>query len=302
MRSHHIADGLDIGISLGSTGLGLNLQTSVTKWANIRAGVVWMPKIKTPLNFNISTYSDGLPTGNFSQVADLLYEHTGLTIDDNVKMQGEGSWVNFKFLVDIFPFQNNRHWHFTAGFFAGTSRIGKAYNDYSEKPTLVALNIYNRAYEYFIGLGDDVFDVPFGPGHPSLDPDVVENLQGEFRHYGRLGIRVGDFEDGSPYIMEPAPDGTISAKAFVNHFKPYLGAGYSTDLDKAGRWHFGIDAGCMFWGGAPDIIHYDYTTGRSVNFTKELKNFRGKVDTYMKAVKAFPVYPVVEISFSYTIL
>lgn len=299
-KDHHIADRLDIGVSLSTMGLGLELQTPVTKWVNVRAGIDWMPRFNVPLSFDLNTYSGGVSTGNFNNVAEMVYDLTGIEMDETVHMNGKGSMTNFKFMIDFFPVPENRHWHITAGFFAGTSMIAKAYNTYDEKPTLVGLNIYNRAYEYFTNL-ESVYDVPLGGGN-YMDPEIVRDLQSKFREYGRMGIHIGDFKNGNPYIMDPAPDGTISAKAFVNHFKPYLGAGYSTDLDREKRWHFGVDVGAIFWGGAPKVINHDYNTGQDIDFTKDLVNIKGKVGKYVKTCKAFPVYPLVAIRFSYSIL
>ena len=297
---NHVADRLDLGLSLSSMGIGLEIQTPVTKWVNIRAGVDWMPRFNVPLTFDLNTYSDGSPTGNFHDVAEMVYDMTGIEMDETVNMKGRGTMTNFKFMIDFFPVPENRHWHVTAGFFAGTSMIAKAYNSYEEKPTLVGLNIYNRAYEYFTNL-KDIYDVPLGGGS-YMDPELVEKLQRKFRDYGSMGIHIGDFKDGSPYIMYPAPDGSISAKAFVNHFKPYLGAGFSTDLDNDRKWHLGVDVGAVFWGGAPNIINRDYNTGRDINFTKDLINLRGKVASYVRLCKTFPVYPLLAVRISYTIL
>lgn len=298
-RAHNVADKLEAGVSVSSLGLGLDFSTPVTRWASLRAGVTWTPRMKVPMYFDLNTYADGMPTGNFDNVRDMLYNMTGIEMDERVGMKGSVSMVNFKLMVDVYPFQNNRHWHFTAGFFAGTSEIAKAYNNGDEKTTLAGINIYNRAYEYFTTL-EDIFNVPLGGGVYMDWQDVLE-LQERFRRYGRMGIHVGDFKDGTPYLMEPAPDATISAKAFVNHFKPYLGAGYSTDLDKNGRWHFSAEIGAVFWGGSPKVINYDWKTGREVNFTTDLKNIRGKVGDYMKIVRGLPVYPLLEFRFSYSI-
>lgn len=295
-----VATGLDAGISLGDMGIGLEIKTPVTKWVDLRAGIDWFPQFSLLMNFNLNTYADGVPTGNFQHVAQMVYDNTGIEMDETVYMHGVGSMVNFKLLADIFPVPGNRHWHVTAGFYAGTAQVGRAYNAYDEKPTLVGLNIYNRGYEYFTNL-KDIFNVPLG-NNTYMDPDLVENIQEKFRHYGRMGIRIGDFKDGTPYIMEPAPDGTVTAKAFVNHFKPYIGAGYSTDLDREGKWHFGVDVGMLIWGGAPDVINHDYVSGKDINFTKDLTHIRGKVGDYMKIIKALPVLPVVAIRFSYSIL
>lgn len=298
-RKNGVADHLDVGFSLSTMGLGIEASTPITRWVTMRAGIDWLPKISLPMYFSLSTYSDGLPTGNFNDVSQLLYSLTGIELDDRVKMNGKGSMVNFKLLFDVFPWQQNRHWHVTAGFFAGTSQIAKAVNDRDEMPTLVGLNVYNRAYNYFTNL-QSIFDVPLGGGG-YLDPDIVEDLQEKFNRYGRLGIHIGDFKDGSPYIMEPAPDGSVSAKAFVNHFKPYLGAGYSTNLDPECRWNISVDLGVLFWGGDPKVINHDYTAGKDINFTKDLVNIKGKVGQYMDVVHSLPVYPMLAVKVSYNI-
>lgn len=312
-KKNNVADNLEIGLSLGSTGLGIEASTPVTRWASLRVGLEWMPNIKTSLNFNLGTYSDGMPTGSFNHVAEMLYDMTGIQMDEKVRMNAKGSMVNFKFLVDVFPIPNNNHWHLTAGFFVGTSKIGTAINDINEKPTLVGLNIYNRAYEYFTTL-NSIYDVPLGGG-VYMDPDLVRDLQQRFAQYGRMGVQVGYFnkdvgkdekgnpiyKKGDPYIMEPAPDGTISAKAVVNRFKPYLGAGYSTTFGYGKRWKFSVDLGAIFWGGSPNILNCDYQTGENINFTKDLYNIRGKIGDYMGKIKSFPVYPALSVKISYTL-
>lgn len=292
-KTHHVADNLEVGITLGTTGLGLEVATPVTKWTRVRAGVDWVPRFRVPLSFDINTFSDGLPSNNFSHVQQLVYDMTGLEMDNNVRMKGIPTMLDFKFLVDVFPFQNNRHWHFTAGFYVGGHSVAKAYNMIEEKPTLVALNIYNRAYRYFTNV-TDIFDVPLGGGN-YLDPSLVERLQEKFRQYGEMGIHIGDFKDGTPYIMEPAPDGSVSAKAYVNRFKPYLGFGYSGSLDKTAKWTIGVEAGALFWGGSPDVIDQN-----GVNMTKDLVNVRGKVGDYLRFIKGLPVYPVVNLKISYS--
>lgn len=295
-RDNEVADNLDVALTIGTGGLGLELATPVTRWTRLRAGVEWIPTFKVPMNFDLTTFgTDGMPSDNFSQVQDMVYDMTGLEMDNRVRMITKPHICNFKLLVDVFPFQNNRHWHFTAGFYLGSDYVGKSKNDRSETPTLVGLNIYNRVYNYFTNLTDgEIYDVHLGGGN-YMDPQEVRDLQERLRHYGRLGIHIGDFKNGDPYYMEPNSDGSVSAKAFVNQFKPYLGFGYSGALDNAKRWNVGVEAGAMFWGGAPDIILHD-----GVNMTKDLKNVRGKVGDYLNLVKALPVYPVVNFKISYT--
>lgn len=293
LHDNNIFDNLELGATLGSTGLGLEAATPVTRWTRLRVGIDWVPSFKVPMEFDINTFSDGMPSNNFYHVQELLYNMTGLEIDSEVNMIGQPTMFNFKLLVDVFPFQNNRKWHFTAGFFIGGRSVAKAYNAIEEKPTLVGLNIYNRAYTYFTNV-TDIFDVPLGGGN-YLDPDLVEELQEKFKKYGRMGVHVGDFKDGSPYIMEPATDGTVSARAYVNRFRPYLGFGYSGNLDSTGKWQIGFEAGAMFWGGVPDVINQE-----GINMTKDLKNVKGKVGDYLDVFRALPVFPVIELKISYT--
>lgn len=301
-KDKNVADQLNVGVSLSSMGIGLEAGTRVTRWVDVRAGVDWVPRFSLPMSFSLNTYSNDIPTGNLDKVASMLYDLTGISIDETVHMNGKGSMVNFKFMVDVFPIPNNHHWHITAGFYAGTSMIAKAINAYDEKPTLVGLNIYNRGYDYFTNPDLDIFSVPLGGG-TYMDPAEVERIRERFLEYGKMGIHIGDFKsNGSTYFMQPSPDGTISAKAFVNHFKPYLGLGYSTHLDKAHRWFVGVELGCVFWGGAPKVLNHDYATDTDIDFTTELTNIRGKVGKYMDVVKALPVYPLVAVRFSYNIL
>ncbi len=295
-KDHDVADNLDVAFTIGTGGLGLELATPVTRWARLRAGVEWFPTFKVPMNFDLTTFgTDGLPSDNFSEVQELVYKMTGLEMDNRVKMISKPNLCNFKLLVDVFPFQNNRHWHFTAGFYIGSKVAATTRNDREEMPTLVGLNVYNRLYNYFTGLTDaEIYDVYIG-ADTYMSPEEVRDIQERLRHYGRLGIHVGDYKNGESYYMEPSSDGSVSAKAFVNRFKPYVGFGYSGALDAAKRWNVGVEAGVMFWGGAPDIIAHD-----GVNMTKDLVNVRGKVGDYLKLIKALPVYPVIDFKISYT--
>lgn len=295
-KSNHVADNLDIAFTLGTGGMGLEAATPVTKWTKLRVGFEWIPSFKVPMNFNLTTFtSDGLPSDNFSHVQELVYRYTGLEMDNTVEMIAQPTLCSFKLLVDVFPFQQNRHWHFTAGFYIGGKSAAKVRNAHGEMPTLVGLNIYNRMYDYFTGLSDeDIFDVYIGGGN-FLDPAEIVKMKERLERYGRIGIHVGDYKNGEPYYMEPDSDGTVKAKAFVNRFRPYLGFGYSGAIDAAKRWNVGVEAGAIFWGGAPDVIVHD-----GVNMTKELKNVRGKVGDYLDLVKALPVYPSINFKISYT--
>lgn len=292
-RTNHVFDNLDAAVTIGTGGFGFELATPVTKWTRVRAGVEWIPSFHLPLSFDISSFNNDGVSNDISHIQEMVYDMTGLEMDEEVKMTAQPKMLNFKFLVDVFPFQENRHWHFTAGFYVGSSVAGRAENKRSQMTTLVALNLYNRAYDYFMNV-EDIYDVPLGGGN-YLDPDQVLELQEKFKEYGRVGIHIGDFKDGKPYMMEPSKDGYVRAKAKTNIFKPYLGFGYSGALDDMKKWNVGVEAGLLFWGGAPQVILHD-----GVNMNKDLINVRGKVGDYLNFMKAVPVYPLVNFKISYS--
>lgn len=288
-RSNNVFNKLDVAGTLTSAGLGLEVQTPVTKWTNLRLGFEGYPQVKVPMNFNIVTYADGNVTNNFNNIKELMYKITGEEMHENVTVNGRPKMMNFKMLVDIFPFQNNRHWHVTAGFYLGSRKVASAVNDKNETNSLVAMNIYNRFYDRLKDM--DYRDEPlFG------DVYLSEESYNELMSYGQMGVHIGDYKDGKPYYLKPTPYGVMSAKAMANAFKPYLGVGYSGALDKEKRWNIGVEVGALFWGGAPQVILNDGT-----NMNKDLINVRGKVGDYLKIVKALPVLPVVGVKLSYSI-
>lgn len=289
-KRHHVADGLDVAFTLGTPGLGFEVSTPVGNRVKLRAGFEGMPVFKVPMHFHVESYAEGYVAGNMEQIRELMYRITGEEMKENVEVVGKPRMGNFKLLADIYPLRNNRHWHVTAGFYLGTSAIGTARNTRAFTNTLVAMNIYNRFYERLSKY--DYSEEPFF-GDIYLSKEKYDELMS----YGALGVHLGDYKKtGQPYYYTPASNGTMSAKAKVNAFKPYLGIGYSGACDKSGRLNVGFEAGALFWGGAPQVILHDGT-----NMNKDLVNVRGRVGDYLKLIKALPVYPVLEFKISYTL-
>lgn len=292
---------LDLAMNVGTTGIGVEISSPVTQWAALRIGFDWMPRIHSKLHFEMQNYTeDGKFTNsNFGKAQDLIKSLTGCEIDEKISMEVMPVNNSFRFLVDVYPFRNNRHWHFTAGFFIGKRQIGYARNTIDEMPSLVSIQMYNRLYEYV--MNTDFMDTPLPlPGFDNiyLDPDVADNLKAKMESYGRLGVHMGNFKDGTPYIIEPA-EGTdmLEAKAYANSFRPYLGFGYGGVSSKDKRWNVSFDLGILFWGGSPDIITY-----KGVNMTKDLENIPGKVGRYVDIVKSLKVFPVLNFRIAYTLL
>lgn len=287
MKQHHILDNLDASFTLGTTGLGLEVATPVTKWASLRVGVEGMPKFNFPMKFDVATYSGEEGSNNFEQVKDIMLEITGEEIDETVRLNAKPNLTNFKLLVDVYPFQNDRRWHFTAGLYIGSSKIAQAISAPSETNSLVAMNVYNRIY--------DKMEASHGDAPLFGDIYISQETYEKMMRYGRVGIHIGDFKDGTPYYMTPESNGTVSAIAYANKVKPYLGFGFASPVDSRQRLNLGFEAGVLFWGGSPDVILSD-----GVNMTKDLKNIRGRVGDYVGFMKTMKVYPAVSFKISYT--
>ena len=275
---------LDLGVTLGTTGIGFDLAAPFGDYVQVRTGFEFMPHFEKSLHFDIQSFAEdgSLIETQFDQLSERLESFTGYKADQQVKMNCKPTFWNFKLLFDVFPFRN-KHWHLTAGFHWGPSQIAEAINDIEDAPSLVAVNIYNNIYEKVIE-GENVF------GDFDVDPDIRRQI----KRNGRMGIHLGDYADGTPYLMEPDENCTVSAKVTVNSFKPYLGFGYGGRLFKNdNRYHVSFDAGVMFWGGTPAITTHDGT-----NLSKDVSNISGKVGDYVDLISSIKVFPVINVRFT----
>jgi hypothetical protein len=296
--NRNVFNRFDLGVSLGTTGIGIDLSTNVTNWVRLRAGVDYMPKFTVPMSFSITGYkadanaTDGYTVNesNFSKLQDLMYGFTNVHVDENVDMEGSPRFYNFKFLFDFMPLRN-KDWHVTAGFYLGSSKIATARNTIEEMPSLLAVNMYNHFYDF--AQSGAFWDEPMIPGYD--DYYMSKEMADKLIEKGAVGIHVGDKKDGSPYMMRPGSDGLVRASVIVNSFRPYVGFGYNKEIAGSnGRLSLGFDAGAMFWGGSPKIV-----THEGVDLVGDMSNVRGKVGTYVDIIKAFKVYPTINFRIAY---
>lgn len=354
---------LDVGLTVGATGIGFDLSMPVGKYVDIRAGAAFMPHFKKDMHFGVQVgeYNSKLtPKENrdlqdyrFGLLSELMNSFTGFELKNNVTMQAEPTLRQFKLLADIHPFKNNHNWHITAGFYVSNHRLGKSYNTRGDMPSLMAVKMYNSIYwnAYY----EQDFISYNGMGG-QLPPDVQHALH----EYGSMGYRLGTFkhdfyatqdmyydhdvyakavydsegnlvqeaqfvedEDdpdfgnylllhrkgdvqyhkgelvyraGEEYRILPDDNMTVSAKAFVNAFRPYIGIGYGGPITKDKRTSLSFDLGVMFWGGRPSIVTHD-----GVDMLRDLKNVDGQVGRYLDVIRHFPVYPVLELRLAHTI-
>lgn len=286
---------LDAAVTVGTTGIGVDLAMPIGDVVQLRTGFTYMPRFNQTMHFEIQV-GDGSDTEEeqqtkFERLSGLLKEYTGMTVDRKIDMIGQPTMQNFKFLVDVFPFRN-KHWHITGGFYWGPSRVAKAVNSLEDATSLVSVAMYNSLYERILNSYEN--DEPYMT-LGSSDLYATEDLYNRFVSYGRMGVHLGNYKGtNTSYLIEPDENNTVSATVKVNNFKPYLGFGYGGALIKDDdRYQISFDCGVMFWGGAPKIITHDGT-----DLVNDVENILGKVGDYVSVIKTFKVYPVLSLRIS----
>lgn len=299
-KEHNLFQHLDASMTLGSTGLGVDVSSPIGNYVNLRAGFDFMPHFHHDMHFEVQVGDNPAESNSkFQRLSGLLEGMTGYKVDNQIDMIGEPTFYNFKLLADVFPLKNNKKWHITAGFYIGSSKIAKAYNTTEDMPSLMAVGIYNNMYDK-IKAGEPLFEDTFLP----------YEMEDKVLSYGRMGIHVGDYSHdiyddngqllhakGDPYMMEPDENGMAKASVKVNSIKPYLGVGYGGRLLKNNdKYHIAVDCGLLFWGGTPSIITHDGT-----DLANDVDNIMFKVGDYVDLLKGFKVYPVLNVRFTRSI-
>lgn len=207
---------LDLGLEVGTTGLGLQLSTPLTDFARLRTGFTCMPSFEVPMNFGIQVGNNpSTSKRKFQKMSQLVYDNFGMQLDDNIDMLGKPSnFWNWNVIVDFYPLKNNKHWHVSGGFYLGPSRIAKTYNTSEDVQSLLAVNIYNNMYgkfvndriDYYMEKGSDhyipeiIYEVKLfdfsamGEQYDvSNDPTLLKTLYEKFKDTGSMGVHVGDY-------------------------------------------------------------------------------------------------------------
>ena len=294
---------LDVAITTGTTGIGAELAMPASDMVQIRAGFAVMPSFKKAMNFRVGLKNDPEKDkdGNkivtkFDRMSEVFKQATGYQIDRNIKMYGRPTYYNAKVLVDVFPFPNKK-WFVTAGFYYGNEQIAKAYNAYEDMSSLVAVGMYNHIHDNIVAgepivtttVGGLEYTIKFDPYYED-DAAIIKR----FKQYGRMGVHLGDFDDGTPYYCYPNEEAMMEVKVKANRFKPYLGFGYGSEIPKTDKlYNFAFECGFMTWGGTPKIITHD-----GVDLAKDVHGIRGDVGSYVRFFKGFKVFPVLSLRIS----
>lgn len=310
-KEHDIFQHLDVSLTAGSTGIGLDVSSPIGEYVQIRAGYEYMPRFTKIMKFDMTI--NGQPArsydedGNrqetkFDKLKEFLYGFTGYDVEDHADMIGNPTINNFKLLVDVSPFKEHhilRNFHFTAGFYLGPSKFAEAVNTTETMVSLVSAGLYNNIYTKAIN-GESLIDFSSFSSLQGVSIELPEQVRQKFVDFGKLGFAVGyyardmvdskgvEHKAGERYIVEPNENSMVVVEAKSNSFKPYVGFGYGGRLmKKRDDWKLSFDCGVMFWGGTPDLYVHD-----GMNLTKDVENITGQVGTYVDLLKAFKVYPV----------
>ena len=313
---HH----MDVGVTMGTTGLGVDVSMPVYKNVCLRTGLFYTPRFEVPMTFGIQVGDDPVTSASkFAKMSSVLHDLTGNPVTDHVEMIGKAKMWNWNLLVDVYPLKQNKHWRVTAGFFLGPSNVAEAFNKTESMASLVAVSIYNNMYDKLHGktkkelyqlnlidlsvLGESYADI-------KLDYNLLLKLQQGFDAAGRMGVHLGTYvrdvvdengnvihKKGDSYLMTPDEDNMVKADMKVNAFKPYIGFGYEGRLIKGNdRLNVGVDAGIMLWGGKPSLLTHDGT-----DLINDVEGITGKVGDYVDIMSSMPVFPVANVRFMYTI-
>ena len=211
---------LAIGLNVGTTGIGADIAVPCTKFVDIQAGFMIMPKISysTAIHPNVSSFIKYDNTAVSQQITE------NLNLDE-IPIRGKLNMVNGKILINAYPIPKSS-FHITVGAYFGKSDIIEVYNT-----TPGQLDVIDKA-NALIEEANSKFD----------------GVEG-YKHQDPIGVKIGD------YLLEPK-DGNVSATLKTNGFKPYVGLGVGRAVPGRTRLNFKFDIGAMFWG-TPDVVDHN---------------------------------------------
>lgn len=189
---------LDIAVTAGTTGFGLDLEMPVGKSVSVRTGFTFVPSMFSDMQLGIQIGDDNVSQAEqnqkFDKMASFVEQYLGTKIDRYIQMERKPNFNNFKLLVDVHPLRN-KNWFVTGGFYWGPSTIARAENAAIDGTSLVGVTMYNKFYDAAKN------DVPVY-GNAYLDPDLAEKLL----RNGRMSVHLGNFKNQYEYEMEYETD------------------------------------------------------------------------------------------------
>ncbi|MBQ9645079.1 MAG: hypothetical protein IJV24_01815 [Prevotella sp.] len=161
-------DHLSAGISLGTTGIGIEVAAPLNNFLQLRAGYSFMPKIKVNIDKDLRNPGE-----------DYLRKEDGSGYYDRIEAEAKLNMGDFKLLLDYYPFKKGT-FRVTAGAYIGSSKLAtvKTTNHFINQGYWgnSGPELGNASQTYTV--------VSDAEGHVNVDAKV-----GSFKPY--LGIGVG---------------------------------------------------------------------------------------------------------------
>ena len=219
---YQVANHLSIGGGVGIlNGLTIEFAVPLTRYAAIRAGYNYFPKIAISSDLDIN-YGNG--------AAQYIPN-----LPDKIEVEGKPNLSTGHFLIDLYPIKHSG-FHLTAGAYFGNDIITDVYNkDEKNKAVLQQIYLFNER-----------------SGTYSIVPDNLNGNVGTLVN-GRekIGAELGD------YFLEPDQNGQVNANIQVKKFRPYLGFGFGRAVPEKHRLGVCFDMGVQFWG-TPSVYLRDH--------------------------------------------
>lgn len=210
---------LSIGVSAGTTGIGVEVGTVISPIIGLRAGVDWMPP------FVVSNKVNFKKPANFTDFPSVLLENRyGYNFEDPIDIKGKLNMLNGKVLFDFFTSRESM-FHFTVGAYFGSPNFIHAKGD---KVIRTAVERYNND----VINGNINTEEPFDPSNP--EPSLVHMEFENYRVHRNTTNGLGEMDARSWAV------------------KPYIGIGVGRTIPRKQigcKFEFGV----LFWG-SPKLI------------------------------------------------
>ena len=248
---------LGIGISVGTTMLGINASTVLTPYFGIRAGINIWPAIKFRSNMHIGSRIQNWETGDLVKYVEELNEvlsedeQVPMEMPELVELHVKPKLTAGHILIDYYPFPNHSNFHLTTGFHVGTGTVIDLHNRHDG--SLMPITAWNNAME---------------------NPDAQEVVQKNGLE--PVGLILGD------YFITPDENGNIDARIRVSGFRPYLGLGFGRAVPRK-RIGCQFDLGVQFWGSPRVVVNGETLKANRVG--DELDD----AISLLSRIKVFPV-------------
>lgn len=180
LKDHDIFNHLGVSTGVGTTGIAVEVGTTVTPWVQLRAGADIMPKFKFNTSFDLEEY--GVSNNHNYQGPDL----------DEIDVKGILNNTTGHVVFDIFPFTKRSSFHVSVGAYFGPSSVVTATNT-SGSELLKEVYDYNHRLGQWAGVPESAGKAGATLGDYFIEPDKNGNLEASikvknFRPYVGIGF------------------------------------------------------------------------------------------------------------------